>query len=103
MELVKTETKEHGAGRYIVAWLALLALTALTCGLSFIELGRWSLPASLCVAIAKGLIVVLLFMHLSEHRGANRLVFGIAIVFLLLLMTLVLSDIATRFPLALPG
>lgn len=92
-----------GVRRYVIAWAALLLLTGLTFGLSFVELGRWSLPAALTIALCKGSIVALLFMHLWEHGGANRIVFLTALVFLALLMTLVSADVATRFPWARPN
>lgn len=41
-------------------------------------------------------------MHLWDQKGPNRLTMAIAILFVLLLITLTISDIATRFPLALP-
>jgi cytochrome c oxidase subunit IV len=91
-----------GAGRYLLCWLALALLTGLTFGLSTVEMGRWSLVASLGIALTKGILVALFFMHLWDHRGASRLVLVTATLFVVVLSTLVVTDVLTRFPPALP-
>ena len=91
-----------GAARYLLCWLALALLTGLTFGLSTVELGRWSLVLALAIAVTKGTIVALFFMHLWDHRGASRLVLVTAVLFVAVLATLVVADVLTRFPLALP-
>src|SRR5919199_1860254 len=55
------------------------------------------------IACIKAMLVVLFFMHLWDHGGANRLVFGTSVFFVVLLIGLVVLDNATRFPLANPG
>jgi len=92
-----------GPGRYFVVWGLLLLLTALTVGLGRIHLpGGWGLDLALVIATAKSALVVLFFMHLWDHGGANRLVLGTTLVFVALLMGLVLLDNATRYPLTNP-
>jgi cytochrome c oxidase subunit 4 len=88
--------------RYVVCWIALALLTALTFGLSGVELGGWSLIVALAIAITKATVVVLFFMHLWDHHGANRLVFVVSILFVLVLIGITLLDVTTRYPLALP-
>ncbi len=90
-------------GRYLVVWIALLFFTALTYGVSRFHLGgAWGITVALAIAIVKGTLVALFFMHLWDQRGANRLVFVTALVFVALLIGLTLSDNATRFPLSNP-
>jgi cytochrome c oxidase subunit IV len=91
-----------GAGRYALCWLALALLTALTFGLSTVALGHWSLILALSIAATKGTIVALFFMHLWDHAGASRLALVIAALFVLVLSSLVVADVLTRFPSALP-
>jgi cytochrome c oxidase subunit IV len=91
-----------GAGRYLVCWIALAILTGLTFGLSTAALGRWSLVVALAIAVTKGTIVALFFMHLRDHPGASRLVLVTAVLFVAVLSSLVVADVLTRFPLALP-
>jgi cytochrome c oxidase subunit 4 len=98
------ESKVHhaGAGRYIACWLALAVLTAATFSLSSVDLGAWALPVALIIAVTKSTIVALFFMHLWDQRGANRLVFVVSVLFVLVLMSLTLVDVTTRFSYALP-
>jgi cytochrome c oxidase subunit IV len=94
---------KHGIGRYVLVWVALLALTAATVAVARVHLHQpWALVVALLVAVAKASLVALFFMHLWDHGGANRLVLLTSIAFLALLMGLVLIDNATRFPLANP-
>src|SRR5512141_180400 len=91
------------AGRYLVVWAALMALTALTWGLSTIHIpGLAGVAVALAIAMVKGTLVALFFMHLWDQAGANRLVFLTSLVFVALLIGLVITDSATRFPLANP-
>ena len=96
---------EHGSHvlRYVVVWAALIVLTFTTWGLSRLHIpGGWGVVVALTIAIAKGSLVALFFMHLWDQEGANRLVFVTSLVFVALLIGLVLSDNATRFPLSNP-
>lgn len=99
----ETEHKHAGPGRYVAVWIALLLLTALTVALGRLHLaGSWGLLVALAIAVVKSTLVVLFFMHLWDHGGANRLVLATTLVFVALLIGLVLLDSATRFPLANP-
>jgi len=90
-------------GRYVVVWIALVFFTALTYGVSRFHIpGGWGISVALAIAIVKGTLVALFFMHLWDQRGANRLVFVTSLVFVALLIGLTLSDNATRFPLSNP-
>ncbi len=99
------EHVEHGShvGRYAIVWGALLVFTILTWGISRFHIqGGWGLVVALAIAITKGSLVVLFFMHLWDQRGANRIVLVTSLVFVALLIGLTLSDNATRFRLANP-
>jgi cytochrome c oxidase subunit 4 len=95
-------TPHAGPGRYLVCWVLLAVLTGLTFGLSHVEMGPWSLPVALLIAVTKASIVALFFMHLWDHPGASRLVLATSALFVVLLASLVVADVLTRFPLALP-
>jgi cytochrome c oxidase subunit IV len=93
-----------GAARYWVVWIALLVGTAATFLLSRVQLpSPFNLLVALVIACTKSALVVLFFMHLWDHGGANRLVFGTSIVFVVLLIGLVVLDNASRFALTNPG
>jgi cytochrome c oxidase subunit 4 len=93
----------HGAGRYYVVWLLLIVFTITTVVTGRLDLGAANLPLALTIATIKATLVVLFFMHLSEAAGANRLVFVVSVVFLLVLMLGVFGDLLTRNPMTLPG
>src|SRR4051812_33936590 len=95
-------TPSHGAGRYFLSFLALVVLTGVTFALSTVELGAWSLVVALAIAITKAAIIALFFMHLRDHQGTSRLVLVIAVLFVAVLSLLVVADVLTRFPGALP-
>ena len=53
------------AGRVWRCWLALMVLLALTTGLAFVPLGSANLFVSLGIAVAKALLVLIVFMELK--------------------------------------
>jgi cytochrome c oxidase subunit 4 len=99
----RAELAHSHVGRYLAVWIALLVLTFGTYGVSRFHVpGAWGVAIALVIAATKGGLVALFFMHLWDQRGANRLVFVTSLVFVALLVGIVLSDNATRFPLANP-
>jgi cytochrome c oxidase subunit IV len=96
--------KEHhtSAGRYVLIWVILLVATGTTVATGRMDLGHYNLPLAMLIATIKATLVVLFFMHLSEQKGANRIVFVTSVFFVLLLLALSLGDVATRFPLTNP-
>jgi cytochrome c oxidase subunit IV len=103
----RTEHERVGraaASRYWIIWILLLALTVATFLLSRIHLvSPFNLLVALVIACTKSALVVLFFMHLWDHGGANRIVFVTSIFFVVLLVGLVVLDNATRFVLLNPG
>jgi len=94
------EPHGHGAGRYFIVWALLLVFTGLT-----VYTGHYhpNIVLALVIATTMAALVVLFFMHLTEAPGANRLVFSVSIVFMLVMMTGVFGDLLTRNPMTLPG
>jgi cytochrome c oxidase subunit 4 len=93
----------HGPGRYFVVWLVLIAFTFTTVKTGRTDLGWGNLPLALTIATIKASLVVLFFMHLSEAAGANRIVFVVSLLFLVLLMLGVFGDLLTRNEMSLPS
>lgn len=75
---------------------ALLALLALTAGLSFVDLGASNFAAALAIAAVKALLVAYFFMDLRESVDAVRFMAAAALVWLGLLLTGTLADLAAR-------
>lgn len=78
------------------AWLALLALLALTVTLSFVPLGNFNSGIALTIAATKTVIVAAVFMEL-RHRGARTYIFaGAGLFWLGILLWLGMMDFLTR-------
>ena len=74
----------------------LLALTGATTGLAYIDLGVFNPIVAVSIAAAKALLVALFFMHLVHTKHRTQLVAGAGLLWLLILITLTLSDVLTR-------
>jgi len=81
---------------YLLTYVALLALAALSLGLSFIRWGAGDLVVALGIATIKAFLVFWIFMHLIEQRFANRLFMLVSILLFILLVTLTAVDVASR-------
>jgi cytochrome c oxidase subunit IV len=86
----------QGEGRLYRVAAGLLALLALSFGLSFVDLGRFSFTAALAIAAAKALLVAYYFMELGEGVDAVLFMAAAALGWLGLLMGGTLSDLITR-------
>ena len=80
----------------LYAWIALLALLALTCGSSYVPMGTINMVVNLAVAAVKALVVALVFMRLGSERPVLRLVALIGMVWLALLAGLSATDFGAR-------
>ncbi|MDC0710121.1 cytochrome C oxidase subunit IV family protein [Stigmatella sp. ncwal1] len=89
--------EHHGTGRYWLVWAALLAFTFITVITGRMHLPTFGLLLALVIATVKGTLVLLFFMHLIDHKGANRLVMGVSLVFVLIMIMAPMADFATRF------
>ena len=89
--------EHHSVAPYVIVWILLLVLTAVTVWTGHLHLGTLALPLALTIATTKSLLVLIIFMHLKEDKGVNRLVVATAFIFVLLLLGIVLGDVATRF------
>jgi cytochrome c oxidase subunit 4 len=81
---------------YVLVWLALLALTAISYVASRMNLGTLDTFIALAIAATKTTLVLLFFMHLIEQRFSNAMVPIVSFVFVLLLAALTAADVATR-------
>ncbi len=77
---------------HVVAWLALLALLALTLGSAYVPLHGFNTAINLGIACAKASIVAIFFMRLRSAGTLVRLAAAIGAVWLALLIGLGLTD-----------
>jgi cytochrome c oxidase subunit IV len=87
---------EPGAPGYVAVWLALVVLATATLFLSRAVTGGWGLVVALVIASAKAVLVAAFFMHLASGRPTHRIVFAVAMGFLVLLVIGMLADVGTR-------
>ncbi len=76
--------------------LALLALTGITVGASYVDLGRFNVWVALGIASIKGSLVLMIFMHLKYEGRVLKLSFLSTIFFLAIMIGFTFWDIAFR-------
>jgi cytochrome c oxidase subunit 4 len=81
---------------YVLIFLALIALTALTTGAAFVDLGRLNTVVALAIAVCKMLLVILFFMHVRYSSNLTKIIVVAGFFWLLILIALTLSDFQTR-------
>lgn len=82
---------------YLLTLLALLALTAVTVGASYIDFGAGNIVVAVLVATTKAILVGLIFMHLLHDKKINAVIFVAAFLFLSLLFLFTFLDEDSRF------
>lgn len=87
---------DHGGGygQYLLIWVGLLALTALTVSLAGVQLGRWVIITALTIASIKSVLVLQVFMHLRSEERMFRVFVAVAVVTLLIFIVLTFFDYA---------
>jgi cytochrome c oxidase subunit 4 len=85
---------------YFTVYGALIALTGLTVGVSFLHLGSLHTAVGLAIACCKAALVGLFFMHLRSSNRLTWLVISAAFFWMAILMGLTLTDYLTRHWLA---
>jgi cytochrome c oxidase subunit IV len=81
---------------YVLVFLALMGLTALTVGVAFMNLGSMNTLIALVIAATKMLLVMLIFMHVKYSSRLTKLAILAAFFWLALLLTFTMSDYFTR-------
>lgn len=89
---------------YIVVWAVLMCLTALTAGVSLINLRQWSTVIAIVIAVVKATLVIAFFMHLRYEKQRTIWVWAtVSAVWLSILLILTMNDYVTRGLLRVPG
>ena len=87
-------THDPGYARYVLVWLGLVGLTALTVSLAGIQLGRWVIITALTIASVKALLVLNVFMHLRLEDRTFRVFVWVAVLTLTIFIVLTFFDYA---------
>jgi cytochrome c oxidase subunit 4 len=81
---------------YLAVAAALLMLTAVTVGVSFIHLGGWNAVVAVGIASVKALLVAFIFMHLWYDKKIYLVIFSVALLFLTVFIALTMFDTLQR-------
>jgi cytochrome c oxidase subunit IV len=81
---------------YLGVYAALLAFTILTVSAAFIDLGPLSTFIALGIAVCKGLLVLLFFMHVRYSSHLIWIAVAAGVFWLGILLVLTMSDYLTR-------
>jgi cytochrome c oxidase subunit 4 len=77
---------------FILVWIALLALTALTVGASVLLPGRVGVGVAMVVTPIKAALILMWFMHLKYEKPVFRYMFLAAMLILAIVMGLTFFD-----------
>ena len=82
---------------YLGTWGTLLALTVITVGASYVNLGHTgNLIVALFIATIKASVVALIFMHLKWDHKFHSIIFFSSLIFLAVFIGIVMSDTQFR-------
>lgn len=81
---------------YAVILLCLVVGTILTWSIAKINLGIWNPVVALTIAVAKAVLVILFFMHVRYSSKLTKVTVAAGFFWLLILLTLSLSDYLSR-------
>jgi len=81
---------------YLAVFASLLFFTALTVAASYLELGVFNAVVALGIAVIKGTLVVLFFMHIRYSSKLTKLTISSGILLFIVLITMTLTDYISR-------
>ncbi len=82
----------HSYGIYVLVWLGLLTLTAITVAVAGINLGSITIATALIIASIKSYLVLTIFMHLRVEQKAFKVFVIVALFFIIVSFTLLFAD-----------
>ena len=90
--------EEHhgGSGVYVKTLIALLILTVITVGASYVDFGAGNIVIALFIASIKASLVALFFMHLRYEKPVNAVIACSGFLFLGIFLMFSFIDFDTR-------
>src|SRR5262245_34772784 len=88
---------------YYAIFAALMVLTIVTIAVAYQPLGPWNFPVAISIAIIKATLVILFFMHAKYSSRLTKMFVGTAFFFLLVMLTLTMTDALSRGLKTYPG
>jgi cytochrome c oxidase subunit 4 len=90
------EHEPHSSGIYVKTLIALLILTVITVGASYIDFGSGNVVIALLIASVKATLVALFFMHLRYDKPVNIVIACSGFLFLGIFLMFAFIDFDTR-------
>jgi cytochrome c oxidase subunit 4 len=81
---------------YYLIFIALIVLTILTVGVSFLPIGDWHIAVGLVFGACKALLVILFFMHVLYSSRLTWIVAAAGLFWLAIMLGLTLTDYLSR-------
>jgi len=81
---------------YFATWGALMVLTVITVGASYLDLGAINLVIAVGIATIKATIVALMFMHLKWDLKFHGIIFSFSVIFLGIFIAFTMFDTEAR-------
>jgi cytochrome c oxidase subunit IV len=81
---------------YVRTIIVLLVLLAANWSIAYVDLGSFNLVIALAIAITQAMLIALFFMHIKGSSRLLHLAAAAGVIWLLLQLSLTLSDYFTR-------
>lgn len=81
---------------YFIIFGSLMALTALTVAVAYVDMGVLNTPVALAIAIVKATLVILFFMHVKYSSNLVKIYAAAGFVWLFILLIFSLGDYFSR-------
>ena len=88
---------------YLTIFFALMAGTAITVAVAYVDMGFFNTAAALGIAVTKATLVVLYFMHVRWASRLTWLVIAASVFWLLLMFSIGMTDYLSRDWMGVPG
>jgi cytochrome c oxidase subunit 4 len=88
---------------YLVIYGVLMGLLLLTVAAALVDLGPFQFTAAMLIALVKGILIVLFFMHVRYSERLLWIFSGASFLWLLILIIFTMNDYLTRGWLNVPG
>jgi|GEM_PF-226069 len=92
----KNAHQEAGFGTYILIWLGLISLTAITVALAGINLAGLTVITALAIAIIKSSLVANYFMHIKFDAPIFKIFIAVSLIIFVLMIVLTFFDLIFR-------
>jgi cytochrome c oxidase subunit 4 len=92
-----SDSQPHiGLGSYFAVFFALMVLTAVTIWVAFMDFGFLNNVIAVGIAVIKGSLVILYFMHVRHSSKLTKALLPLSIAFFIVLVAFVFADVWTR-------